>query len=96
MENGTGSGAPGLGPPDWDPAGISSLDSSSAAALEFLLGVPEPLLFAVAAVAAPEVQSLLDPNNKYVEPHKPPTTWQELLVAGDEDWFGRKFRFKPE
>ena len=88
-----------MGPPDSDAAGSSSsssLDSSSAAAIEFLFGAPEPLLFAAAAFAAPEVQSLLDPNNKYVEPKGPPTTWEELLMAGDEVWFGRKFRFKHE
>jgi len=96
METGTGLGASGVGPLDWDPAGISSPDSSTtASALEFWFGAPDPMLWAAAAVATPEIQSLLDPNNKYVEPAGPPTTWEQLLL-NDEDWWGRKFRFRPE
>jgi hypothetical protein len=96
MASCTGSGAAGLGPPDWDHLGINSIDRSSlGSALEFLFEAPDPMFWAAAAVATPEIQSLLDPNNTYVKPEGPPTTWGKLLEK-DEDWWGRKFRFKPE
>lgn len=96
MNSGPESGATGLLSPDWDPAGTSSLDSISLTpAFDLLFGSPEPLFMAAAAMATPEIQRLLDPNNAYDEPEGPETTWEELVERG-EAWFCRKFRFKPE